>query len=136
MIILPPIPELSLVGVISPGEPNKENIVLYVHKPINLARFGILLGYKIDQVTQPLNNHFFWLTDIHVDAGTWIFVYTGSGTPRFTKTQGTEEPAYVLHWNQPNVLFSNQDTVPIIFSMSSFNIGNATATLNLPAKQQ
>lgn len=135
MIILPPIPELTLVSVVSPGEPNKENIVVYVNQATNLAKFGILLGYKTGQLTQPLINHFFWLTDVDVDAGTWIFIYTGSGTPRFTKTQGTEQPAYVLHWSQPNVLFSDQSIVPILFSMGSYDIGNPRGQLSLPPKQ-
>jgi len=42
-----------------------------------------------------------------LEAGTWLIIYTGSGQRLVTFLRGTQEPALVLYWGRPTVLFTD-----------------------------
>lgn len=135
MIYLPPIPSLSLLTVLYPGIPNQECIVLQTNSEVNLAQFAIVLVYKPAETSFPLKDHFFWLGDMQLDKGTYIYIYTGSGQTRHTKTSETNEPAYVIHWGKKNVVFDEPNIEPVLFQiggMENMNMAIRNNRQSLP----
>lgn len=120
--------ELKLINVSNAGKPNHEYITLHALAHVNLASYGLILGFRPKDIVVPLSNHFFWLGDTVIDKGTWVFIYTGSGSPRFTKTNNGE-PAYVMYWNNKTVLFNEDNIVPILFFMGSADLGTNRETI-------
>ncbi|MDO8989000.1 MAG: hypothetical protein Q7U91_05140 [Sideroxyarcus sp.] len=114
-----PINELILHGVFDRGVPNQERIVLKTQGHLNLAAFGLLVTAKQYGATFPLPDHFFWFGETLLDAGTWVYVYTGPGLTRMTQTMQTNEPAYVLHWNRDNVMFHQEALFPALIRIDA-----------------
>lgn len=123
MIYLPSIQELNLIAVVDRGVPNQERIVLRANANVNLAQYALILTYQPDNLSTPINDNFLWLSDMAIDAGTWIFVYTSPGQPRFTVTENTNEPAYILHWGRRNIVFSDPNLVPVLFQLGAMDSG-------------
>lgn len=125
---------LKLIEIANAGIPNLEYITLFAAENINLAQYGLIIGYRPFEIATPLTNFYFWLSEVNVDKGTWIFVFTGSGTSRFTKTT-TNEPAYLMYWGNKNVLFNDANVVPILFQMGAAEIGKSRGINNLLPSQ-
>ncbi len=103
-----PIVELSIVGIYDRGKPDKERIAIRVHADVNLNNFCMVRGIWSHQRKQliPLHSFFFQFPDEEVEEGSWVIVYTGSGTNKRTTMKSTGAPALVLHWGLKNVAFS------------------------------
>src|SRR5665213_3607696 len=74
----PPPLELSLFGLYEPGVPGKERIVLRPTESVNLAQFGIMLGWKLaNGNVVPINDNFFWFREMIAVTPSWIIIFTG-----------------------------------------------------------
>lgn len=115
-MILPDIYELKIIDVADRDVPNKERIVIQPTMPVNLAQFGLVLGYRHpDGMVRPLTDQFFWFGEIIVKPPSWIFVYTGPGKFGQTTEQNSGDPAYVFHWGKQATMLGQQDIAPTIF---------------------
>ena len=123
-MILPDIVELQLVGVFDRGEPNRERIVIKSTSYVNLAQYGVLLGYMMDNgMAVPYRDNFYHFPEKLVLPNTWVFLYTGPGTDQETTRINTQEPAWVFHWQRPSTIFAQSRNVPVIFKMDSVLVG-------------
>jgi hypothetical protein len=82
-----------------------------------------------------------WLgEEITVEPPYWIFVYTGPGQRRFTTTEGSKEPALVLHWGKPQTLLGYPMIAPTLFRIggilrpSSPSLADLLGTLMPPTR--
>ena len=129
-----PIPELILYGAFDRGIKNQERIVLRTQTYLNLAPYGLLLTLQQGKTATPFIDQFFWFGETILDPETWVYVYTGVGLPRMTKTLGTNQPAYVIHWNRENVIF-NQDLVnPTLIRIDAATNNSSDSSLLLPSR--
>lgn len=118
-------PELEIFGVYDRGVPNLERIVLRANVAVNLRYYAVLLGYKAPYDTvYPIADQFLWLGAINIEVPSWVFIYTGLGTPGISQEQHTKDPIHALYWNKPQVIFSNADVVPALIRMDHIEIGN------------
>lgn len=127
MIVLSPIEEIEIVEVYDRGIANQERIMLKVKQTVEIAQFAVVVGlFNPTQpmpIAQPLVDQFFWFGDGVVNAGEYIFVYTGPGTPRKATLAGKPEAvAYVLHWGRTSTLFANSLFVPVILKFGGIQI--------------
>jgi hypothetical protein len=131
---LSPVNEIELINVADRGVANQERIIMRVGwLPVQIAQFSVILGYQPFEAAEPMRDSFLWLGEAWLDARTWIFVYTGPGDTAYSKRIGTEEPAYVVHWNRP-VLFSDPNVVPILVKLTEATIGRRPGRqLELPS---
>ena len=104
MYILPPVHELSVVGIFDPGIPNRERIVLRPTQPLNLAAFALILSATAPEGVTPIPNQFLWLGERWLSPPAWIVVFTGPGRFQEGAHQTTGEPVLELHWGQPGVV--------------------------------
>lgn len=131
-MIFPSIPELLLYGVFDRGIPNQERIVLRAQVYLNLAPYGLLLTAQQGNVGTPYMDQFFWFGETVLDPNTWVYVYTGAGIPRMTKTSITNEPAYVIHWNRADVIFTQDFLQPTLIRIGAAVNQHSDMSLLLP----
>jgi len=124
------IDEIALMGVFEAGIPNQERIAYRAQRQVNLAEYIVCLAATHpDGTVAPLTDHMLWLGGEHVDAGHWIFVYTGPGERRATKTL-TGEPAIVIHWGYRQTILSDQRIVPAMFHLGGILTARSAETLS------
>jgi hypothetical protein len=112
--------ELTLIGVGDRGVPEKERVILKNESKatISLAQFCVCLGVGgASSGARPIQDNFYWLGNMNLGPGTWLFLYTNPGSPTVTTSNIGNEPAVVLHWGRRTVLFSESDVVPILFRL-------------------
>lgn len=107
MYILPPVHELTFVGLFDAGVPNRERLVLRPTEPLNLAGFALVVSAVGDGGVTPLPDQFFWFGERWVVPPAWIVVFTGPGAFREGAHQETGEPVLELHWGRRNVFLSD-----------------------------
>jgi hypothetical protein len=127
VIVLANVSELTLLGVADRGIANKERVILRANQDVDMSPFALLAGLNLgaagrDNPTQPLNDHFFWFGDAVIDKGDFILVYSGQGDSVKTTLEGSDDPAYVLHWNKPTTLFARTLVVPVLVRIGAFSI--------------
>jgi len=124
-MILPPLFELSYIGVSEPGVANKERIVLRPSETINLAQCGILVGFKNENgIITPYQDNFFWFGELTVSPPSWLIIYTGPGQYQQTVIPNTQQTAYTFHWGRNNTIFNYTNIVPIVFRMGGILTGS------------
>jgi len=135
MLRLPDITELTLFGVYSAGVPNEERIVLKTNVGINIGQFAVMVAWgTTDGGAIPLPNLSLWLGDQHLDANTWILIYTGQGTRQIGKFGDTNETYVTMHWGNQQTLFSGANLIPVLFYFNGIVLGHVNATI--PAIRQ
>lgn len=123
-MIFPPITELTIIGVENAGIPNRERIVLRPTELINLAQFGIILGYRqATGITTPWKDNFFWFGELIVEPPSWIFVYTGKGLYQQAILPDSGHKTYSMHWGRDYTVFNLPTFVPVLFRMDAILIG-------------
>jgi len=133
-MIFPPTTELYMYGVFDRGIPNQERIVLKTQNYLNLAPYGLLLtSLQVNGMATPIPDQFFWFGETILDPHTWVYVYTGIGVHRMTKTLVTNEPAYVAHWNRSGVIFSQDFLQPTLIRIDAAVTKSSDGSLFLPA---
>lgn len=124
-LVIPPVLELSLVGIADAGIPNRERIVLRPAESINLAQCGIFLCQRgNDGVITPLVDHFFWFTEVVATPPSWIMVYTGKGEPTQSQLPESGQTVYSLHWGKDYTLFNIPGVAPVIFRIGGILVPN------------
>lgn len=130
-MIVAGITELMVVTVLKRGVPNEECIAIQANERVNLGQYGVMLGaYSRDSTVLPFNDNLFWFGDGFVEKGDWIFIYTGSGKPRQSKTQNQSNNVYSIFWGKLTTVFANTTVVPLLFRVDAVDI--LTPPDNLP----
>ena len=130
MYILPPVHELTIVGVFEAGVPNRERIILRPTEPINLASFALVLTMTgQDGLVIPLPDHFFWLGERWLVPPAWIVVFTGPGRYQEGIHGSSGVPVIELHWGKSSVLFG-----PPGIAVSLIRISAIASTILPPAQ--
>lgn len=125
-MILPPIHELTIVGIGDPGIANKERIVIRPTEPVNSAAFGLFLGMKLpNDLVVPYQDNFFWFGELIIEPPSWIIVYTGPGDFQKTTFLDSKDTVYIYHWGKKTTVFNRPDIVAFIFKYSAITIGQS-----------
>jgi hypothetical protein len=76
-MILQQLTELTVINVMERGVPNKESIAIRVGRHLNLASYGVFLGFSAhyNGMATPLKDQFFWFGEGAVQPNDWIFIY-------------------------------------------------------------
>jgi hypothetical protein len=97
------------------GVPGQERIYMRANQRVSLRDYLLLVGVRLlDNTSLPSTEHVLWLGNDTLEAGAWLLVYTGPGAPMVTHIRETNEPARVLYWHKPSVIFNDPRTVPIL----------------------
>lgn len=109
------IEELEFRGIYARGLANRERIVLRARDDLDLDQYALVIGRAAPGGRiRILRNHFYQFpADQVVDRGTWIFIYTGSGELRTTRSGGV--PALVWHLGAPTTLFAEPQRSCAVF---------------------
>jgi hypothetical protein len=128
-MIIAPITELTVLGIVKAGVPNQERIVIRPTEPVNLAQFGIILASQ-DQngMNTPIADSFFWFGELIIEPPCWLLIYTGAGEFQKTTLQDTGHTAYVFHWGRPYTIFGTSNIKPILFRMDAILVGQQLLT--------
>ncbi|MEO1020724.1 MAG: hypothetical protein AAFY56_24060 [Pseudomonadota bacterium] len=130
-MIVGDITELSIVKVLDPGVPNKECVAIQVNENLNMGQYGLMLGhYAQNRRAHPYWDHMYWFGDAILNAGDWVFVYTGSGTVNTAKASNDINDVYYLYWGKSSTVFADSIVVPILFRIDAVDV--AEPPPNLP----
>ncbi len=122
-MIVPTTPELSVITILDRGVPNSECIAISVLESTDLGQYGIMIGhFAPSNLALPFQDHLFWFGDGLVKAGDWIFVNTGAGEPRLSKTSDQKNDIYTVFWKKAKTVFANSNIVPILFKIDSVDV--------------
>jgi len=124
-MIFPSIPELRIVTVLNRGVANEECIALLAEDRVNTASYFLVIAYSQegDGSVVPYRDSTLWLGNQFLEAGDWLYVYTGSGTFRKGRTADEKNDMYVVHWGRDTTIFANSNVVPVLFRIDALNIG-------------
>jgi hypothetical protein len=115
--------EITIMAVLDRGVPNEECIAIQANERINLGQYGIMLGlYAQLNAATPFKDHLFWFGDGFIEKGDWVFVYTGLGEPRKSKTKDGANNVYTVFWGKPITIFANTSFVPLLFRVDAVNV--------------
>lgn len=124
-MIVGDITELSIATVLDRGTPNRESIAIHVHERVNLGQYGIMLGtFAQSGMARPFQDNLFWFGDGFVEKGDWIFVNTGAGEPRKSRTNDQQNDVFSVFWNKRTTVFAKSNIVPILFRIDAVDIVN------------
>jgi hypothetical protein len=106
---------LELFGVYDRGTPGKERIVLRALEPVSLSAYAVILGADAGSGNIiPFHDHFYWLGNTTLAAGSWVFLYTGAGQAMITTETNTRTPVQALYWGKAAVVFTNPLIIPAV----------------------
>ncbi len=109
-----PPPPLQLISVEARGVPNQERIYLKANQRVELRHYLLIAGLALNDGTAFPGNTMMWLGNSTIEAGGWVIVYTGKGSPIVTKMQKTNEPTLVMYWGLDTTAFNAALMVPIL----------------------
>src|ERR1019366_10733894 len=93
--------EIAIVGVHDRGMPNRERIEVKTIVPINMGRYGIMLGVIAGTgLANPIPDQLFWFGDATLSADVHINIYTGPGIASQTPIPGLTMPAFNIYWGK------------------------------------
>ena len=129
-MIVGDVTELSIVKVLDPGEPNKECVAINVNENLNMGQYGLMLGqYALNRRAHPYFDHLFWFGDAYLNAGDWLFVFTGTGTVSQAKATNETNDNYYLYWGKAATVFADTSVVPILFRVDAVDVAEPPANL-------
>ncbi len=115
--------DLKIIAVLDKGSPNKECIAIQAIEEANLGQYGIMLGmYSGGEGLVPFRDNLFWFGDGIVNKGDWIFIYTGAGEPRESKTADQKNNVYSIFWGKSITVFANPVIAPLLFRVDAVDI--------------
>lgn len=122
-MIVSGITELTVSTVLDRGIPNKECIAIMANQTINLGQYGVMLGqYSGLNSAVPFRDNLFWFGDAVVEAGDWIFIYTGLGSPTKSRSTDDKYDVYSTFWGRNSTMFANSNVVPMLFRIDAVNV--------------
>jgi hypothetical protein len=121
--LLPPIPELTLVGVFDRGVPNRERIVLKAETTIEVGNYAVVLGirYLHTGVFVPIQDAMFWFGSGAAVANDWLFLFTGSGTFNSIPNADGTGKIYLSYWGREHTLFHDPTTEAVLWRINGAN---------------
>jgi len=122
---LPPLFEFGPVVAYDSAIDKLERIIFRPTEPINLATYGILVGWQ-DQngLITPLKDNFFWFGEIQIAPPCWIVVYTGKGENKLISHHQTGHPVYIFYWGNDTTILNLKETVPVLVRFAGIQIGS------------
>lgn len=130
-MIVADLQELQIYPVTDRGVPNRERIAIYVKETTNMGQYGIMVGHSYSgNAAVPYQDNLFWFGDGIVNAGDWILLFTGKGTPKTEDWEATGGKVYSIHWGKGSTMFASTNIVPILFRVDAVNV--ASPPENLP----
>jgi hypothetical protein len=119
--VLPILSQLTIVGIFDRGVANRERLVLRPTEPVNLAHFFVTLSLRNEttRAVHPVADQAFWFPEFVLAPPSWIFLYTGRGTPSQSVIPATQHTAYAFHWGKDKTVFQDTRIVPAVFSFGS-----------------
>ena len=122
-MIVSNITELTVVAVLERGVPNEECIAIKANERINLGQYGVMLGaYTQINGAIPFRDNLFWFGDGFIEKGDWLFIYTGIGESRQTKTKDEINKIYTVFWGKLKTVFANTSLVPLLFRVDAVDV--------------
>lgn len=130
-MILENLTELTIADVLDRGVPNKECIAIQVNSPLNTLQYGILLGTATPNTSTvfPIRDNYYWFGEAILNAGDWIFLYTGSGNSRVGQSIDGLSQLYSLYWGRPMTMFYDSNVIPVLFRMDAIQFIPASKAL-------
>lgn len=115
--------EFEVYGVFDRGVPNMERIAIHVKQPVNIGQYGLMIGLKGNTSSAfPLKDNLFWFGDALLNAGDWLFIYTGEGKPSASEIPNSSSRIISIHWGKPTTVFHVHEFVPIFFRVDAVSI--------------
>jgi len=122
-MIVGTITELEIFQVYDRGIVNKECIGIRVNETVNLGQFGVMVGVTGNVMgATPVRDFMFWFGDGVIQAGDFIFVYTGPGSAKWWRAEGKAYTVYSLHWGRNTTILANPQVVPFLFKVEAVQI--------------
>ena len=124
-MIVGDVTELCIVTIYERGVANKECIAVAVRQAVNMGRYGLMIGHHDATASRnsiPFFDNLLWFGDGVVNAGDWLFVYTGPGAPTTRWAENGVSKIYTLHWGKQHTIFANTTVVPILFRVDAVDI--------------
>jgi len=117
-------PEIVIRGVLDPGSPNFERILLHVTGPMTLSGLGITLALNSGGQFFPIFDNCFWFPNVSTERDTWVIVYSKRGSQEWTEFQGV--PVLNLFWQRESTMFSRSapNVVPMMFRVDGVASGD------------
>lgn len=99
--------DLSVIGIYDAGVANLERIVLRADKPVDLAGYLLLIALRgqAGGGSIPLRDNMLWLGNTSIDAGDWVYVYTGPGVAQTTALPNNPNKVVSLYWGKNQTIF-------------------------------
>lgn len=124
---------LIITDVQDRGVANRERISIKVNGYCDLGHYWLGLGIRQSQSEIfPLNDNIFWFGRGYVNVNDWIFLYTGSGTPRVNDIPNQSGKIYTLHWRRQNVLFQSSEVFPYLISAPKVGLPENFTPMAIP----
>ena len=115
--------ELEVIAILERGVPNDECIAIRANERTNLGQYGVMLGfYSQHNATLPFRDNLFWFGDGFIEKDDWVFIYTGIGEPRKSKTKNGANNIYTIFWGREKTVFANTNIVPLLFRVDAVDI--------------
>lgn len=133
---LPTIPELQLIGVLDPGVPGKERIVLKVEQKIDIGWYAIVVAIRGQPSghSTPMRDNMYWIGSGSVEPNDWFFLYTGSGTQTTIPADGVHGKLFIEFWGRPQTIFHDSLLIPVLWRLNGITVERVAPTL--PALNQ
>ncbi|GEM_PF-2263609 len=103
--------EITLVGIFDAGIPNLERVVLQAKAEVDLGAYCVIVALKqaLGLGNLPLRDHFFWLGNLTLNAGDWIFLYTCPGTAQSNPMPDRLGKLISMYWGKPQTIFQDRN---------------------------
>lgn len=122
-MMLATIDEIEVVGVLDRGAPNSECVALNIKMPLNLGQYCLYVGVKMPNGGGfPINDNMFWFGEAQINAGDWVFVYTGLGETRVSDMPNSSSKIYSIHWNRNSTLFHSAEVIPLLVRIDAVQV--------------
>lgn len=131
-MILPPVYEFGEVTVHNPGIAGQERIIFRPTERLNLAEWGMLLGWQDDDsigLAMPIRDDFFWFGELEIHPPSWVVLFTGEGEFKTAQDPVKQTPVYCFYWGRKSPIFKFRELVPVLFKMGAVSIGRSTVPL-------
>ncbi len=118
------VPELSVVGLLDAGIPNRERILLRPTQVTQLSAFTLSVGLYEPATggARPLFDNIFWFPEKLVFPPSWIIVFTAPGQPRDVTLENGEQ-GHTFFWQRRTTIFNDARLVPVLLRIGGAIVG-------------
>jgi hypothetical protein len=113
---------LELHSLEAAGVPHEERVIFWAREAVDLKLYGVLVGVDIGNGSAiPMPDNYYWFGHITLEAGDWVFLYSGPGTTRTVELNDGKK-LHNLYWGRKKTMFYDRKIVPILISMDLVSI--------------